>query len=141
MSTNSNFTFAIHIVTYLAGAESPESSAQIAASMNTNPVTVRKLIGELRAGGLVVTVAGSSGGALLSRDASRITLGDVYALFKDEPLFGLHPSPPSQDCVIGRNIQTVLLRHFSELDALLSQALMRITIADVIQEVFSYQTP
>jgi len=135
MSTNSNFAYAIHILTFLAQADEPQSSAYIASSLNTNPVTVRKLMSVLREGGLVDTVHGSTGGAVLHKKAEDITLGDVYALVKDEHPFGLHPADPNINCPIGRNIQGVLVRVFNETDRLIARALMKVSIQDVLAEV------
>lgn len=135
MSTNSNFTYAVHILTFLAQSQEPQSSAFIAESINTNPVTIRKLMGVLREAGLVDTVHGSSGGAILKKSAAAITLGDVYMLVKDEHPFGLHPSDPNPNCLIGRNIQKILVRIFDETDNLIFRALMKISIQDIVDEV------
>lgn len=139
MSTNSNFAYAIHILTFLAQSTEPQSSAYIAGSLNTNPVTVRRLISVLREGGLVETVQGSTGGATLRQPADQITLADVYTLIKDEHPFGLHPSEPSPVCPIGRNIQQVLVRIFDDTDKLISRALQKLTIQDVVTEVMWYE--
>jgi Rrf2 family protein len=137
MSANSNFTYAVHILSFLASGQTPFSSAVIADSINTNPVTVRRLIGVLREAGLVETVAGSTGGALLKRPAADITLGHVYEALQDkhEYLFGLHPSEPNPQCPIGRNIQKILVQHFEALDGVVKRALMRVTIQDIVDEV------
>lgn len=137
MSANSNFSYAIHILTYLSSPGTVVSSAEIAASIQTNPVTVRRLIGVLREAGLVDTLPGSSGGASLARPASAITLGDVYSATKDDQLFGGHHSRPNVQCLIGRNIERVLLRHFAEVDEVVRRALMRVTIQDIMDEVLA----
>jgi DNA-binding IscR family transcriptional regulator len=135
MSANANFTTAIHILTFLAGQTEPSSSAFIAASLNTNPVTVRRMVSRLREARLVETVAGSSGGAMLGQDASRITLADIYAVVKEELPFGLHPQPPSEMCPVGRNIQQILAPVFHDVDGLIATALKKLTIQDIWEEV------
>jgi DNA-binding IscR family transcriptional regulator len=135
MSANANFTTAIHILTFLAGQTEPTASSFIAASLNTNPVTVRRMILRLREARLVETVAGSTGGAMLGQDASRITLADVYAVVKEDLPFGLHPQPPSEMCPVGRNIQHILAPVFQNVDGLIAIALAKLTIQDIWDQV------
>lgn len=137
MSNNSHFAYTIHTLTFLASFPEPQSSAFIAASIKTNPVTVRRIIGVLREAGMVETTQGINGGATLHRPASEITLGEVYALIKEDMPFGLHPHAPSPECPIGRNIQGVLERIFGDMDSLITRALMKITIQDILEEVLT----
>lgn len=137
MSANSKFTVTVHVLTLLAGSKEPLSSSFIAKSVNTNPVTIRKTIGLLHKAGLVETVPGSTGGAFLKKAPEQITLGDVYALVKQETLFGLHPDDPSPYCPIGRNIQHVLVGVFNETDRLIAESLSNKTIAGIIDEVLA----
>lgn len=134
--SNANFAFAVHILTLLSSSEEPLSSAFIAASLNTNPVTVRRLTGVLREGRLVETTQGSQGGARLRRKPQDITLGDVYTAVKAEEYpFGLHPAAPSPECPIGCNIHKVLVKVFEETDRVIIRALMKLSIQDILDEV------
>ena len=125
----------VHVLTLLAGANQPLSSAWIAGSVNTNPVVIRQVVGQLRVAGLVETVPGSAGGAILKTDAGQITLDDVYQLIKADTFFGLHPSEPNPHCPVGRNIQCVLVDVCDQMDGLIAGALAQITIADVVRRV------
>lgn len=140
MSKNSHFTLMVHILTCLAASQNPVSSSRIAGSVNTNPVLIRQIIGQLRDAGLVETVPGSTGGAQLMRNAADITLGDVYQLVKSETLFGLHTKSPSPFCPVGRNIQTVLVAIFDEMNTLLNEELSRTSIADMLRRVASKES-
>ena len=135
MSHNSQFTLMVHVLTLLAGAEKPVSSSHIAGSVNTNPVLIRQIIGQLRDAGLVKTLPGSMGGAKLGRDSTDITRGDVYQVVKSETLFGLHAKPPNPYCPVGRNIQAVLVEIFDEMDVLLASGLTKTSIADMLARV------
>lgn len=135
MSANSNFTVAVHILTMLAVAEEPVSSSTAAGSVNTNPVTIRKMAGVLREAGLIDTLPGSSGGMILARSADQITLGEVYRIVQDDHLFGLHPNPPNPNCLVGRNIQGVLNTLLDETDQLVIRALSQITIQAILNQV------
>lgn len=129
----------VHVLTLLAGADKLLSSAWMAGSVNTNPVVIRQVVGQLRTAGLVETMPGSTGGARLRKDAEQITLGDIYQLVKADTFFGLHHSEPNPHCPVGRNIQGVLVDVFDQMDELIAGALAEITVADVLQRVLAQE--
>ena len=60
---NSRFAVAIHTLVLLAAkVGKPTSSDYIAGSVGTNPVLIRRLMGDLRAAGIVGSRAGATGG-------------------------------------------------------------------------------
>ena len=70
MSTNSRFTIAIHVLTLLARSRAePVTSEYIAASVNTNPVVIRRALAGLRAARLVSSqvATAAAGGWLATR--------------------------------------------------------------------------
>ncbi|HOU14303.1 MAG TPA: Rrf2 family transcriptional regulator [Anaerolineae bacterium] len=135
MSANSQFTMMVHVLTLLGKAERPLSSRWIAGSVNTNPVVIRQIVRRLHEVELVDTLPGSTGGAVLKQDPAQITLKEIYRLTKNETFFGLHPNEPSPYCPVGRNIQSVLIEVFDQMDQLVENALGDITIADIIAQV------
>lgn len=134
MSANSQFTVMVHILTVLTAAPVPVSSTAIADSVNTNPVTIRKAIGKLRAAGLVETIPGSKGGATLHKSPSKISLADVFELVKEDCM-GKHANPPNPNCPVGGNIQKVLRNIHKELDDVIIEALAKKSILDIWEEI------
>jgi Rrf2 family protein len=138
MSANSRLTVAIHILSYLILAErkrrDPVTSDQIAFSVNTNPVVIRRMLGLLQKSGLVRSRRGANAGWTLARRPDAITLRDVYKAVEEEPLFGLHASTPNQKCPIGRNIQPTLRKVYGELEKQLRQQLSQTTVQQVLAE-------
>ena len=68
MAANCRFAFAVHVLAALAwrarrGFECGITSEDLAGSVNTNPVVIRRLLGPLRAAGLIETVKGCGGGS------------------------------------------------------------------------------
>ncbi|GAA2338832.1 Rrf2 family transcriptional regulator [Streptomyces kunmingensis] len=142
MSANSRMSLAVHILAWLAcdrrGTDQETATSQhIAASVNTNPVVIRRSLGRLREHGLVTVGQGRQGGWTLTRDAASITLLDVYCAIPDEPLFGMHASAPDARCHIGYGIQTVLAGIYSRASDALRRSLTETTVADVVRETLA----
>ena len=136
MSTNSRFAVAVHVLTLMAwSGEEPLKSEQVAESVNTNPVVIRRMLCELAEAGLVVSQTGSLGGSRLASDPAQTTLLDVYQALECGGVFSLHRQPPSRDCPVGVNIETVLSDVLLEVDAAVEAVLAKITISDVVQRL------
>lgn len=136
MSTSTRFAVAIHILTNISLRRGEAvRSEDIARSVNTNPTVVRRILGALAAAGLTQAQLGQGGGALLARDAARISLLDVYRAVEEPPYFALHRVPPNPECYIGRNITPVLEDEFGRLAAILDGALAETTLADIVRRV------
>jgi len=141
VSANSRLTVAVHAVAWVGlyqrlGHE-VATSEQIAGSANTNPVVIRRLLGELRAAGLVKSQRGSGAGWTLAREMTAITLLDVYDAIESGPLFGMHRAEPNQDCVVGAGIQPALKSVYDRLDSTLRAELASSTVEDVLKDVLA----
>ena len=110
MAQNCRFAFAVHVLSSLAlSPEGALNSEQLAQTVNTNPVVIRRLLLDLREAGLVETQRGPGGGARLSRIAKEISLAQIFGAVSGEfQLFGEHPNVPAQSCCVGRGIKEVL---------------------------------
>ena len=136
MSTNSRFAVAVHVLTLMAwSGEEPLKSEQVAESVNTNPVVIRRMLCELAEAGLVVSQTGSLGGSRLASDPAKTTLLDIYQALECGGVFSLHRQPPSRNCPVGVNIETVLGDVLLEVDAAVEAVLAKITIRDVVQRL------
>ena len=138
MSVNSRMTVAVHILSYLvfASRKRPDlvTSEQIAQSVRTNPVVIRRLLGLLRRSGLVRSRRGANAGWTLARSPRAITLLDVYNAVHDEPLFGPHASPPNPQCPIGRGLPPTLRKVYGTLEGELRGQLARTSVDEVLAE-------
>ncbi|HET9479885.1 MAG TPA: Rrf2 family transcriptional regulator, partial [Pyrinomonadaceae bacterium] len=90
---------------------------------------------DLAQAGLVVSQTGSMGGSRLATDPAKTTLLDIYQALECGGVFSLHRQPPSRDCPVGVNIETVLGEVLQEVDAAVEQVLKNITIDDVVQRL------
>jgi DNA-binding IscR family transcriptional regulator len=129
------FAVAVHILVLLSVMPSAEAtSARLAESINTNPVVVRRIAGQLARAGLIVTRRGARGAAL-ARPTSAITLADVWlAVCGKGKLFALHQAT-NQQCPIGCRINGVLTEAFTEAEAALVARLSRMTLDGIADRV------
>ncbi|GAA5051806.1 Rrf2 family protein [Thermocatellispora tengchongensis] len=136
MSLSSRTAVAIHALTMLARRDDHSlTSAEIADSLSSNPVLVRRILGSLRDAGLVWSAEGRGGGWSLARDPREITLHDAYAAVEAGPILSRHPHPPSRDCEVGRHIQSLLEVEFQEAERAMEERLGRTTIAHLRRQV------
>ncbi|NLB88659.1 MAG: Rrf2 family transcriptional regulator [Syntrophomonadaceae bacterium] len=139
---SSRFPVAVQILILLAWCpkEVKLTSDIIAFSVNTNPVIIRRIMGQLKKHGLITT-ASSKKGARLLKSADEITLLDVYnavELTEDNKLFGFHANP-NPHCPVGSRINEVLELHLGEARAALENALRNITIQGLMGEFQSFE--
>ena len=142
MQHNSRFAVAIHVLALARVARGdatglPVTSEQMAESVNTNPVVIRRILGSLRNAGLVASQPGPGGGWRLTRPPAEISLRDVYRAVEEEPLFALPRREPNAECMVGKGLPRVLETCFREAEAALEARLEQVTVADVIESVIA----
>jgi Rrf2 family protein len=141
MAVVSRYTVALHILTWMSqvAKKNPDSvtSNQIAASVNTNPVFIRRILTLLRHAGLVTVQHGAGVGWNLARPPHEITLRDVYEAVERNPLFELHHSEPNPACPIGRGIRPALREFYGKAELAMKEELSRATIADLLDRTMA----
>src|ERR1700757_3545635 len=137
MSDSQRFPVAAHALAYLAhkGAFSPQaavSSAELACSIPTNPVAVRRTTALLAKAGLIGTRTGAGGGAWLMRPAESITLDQVLRAGNGCAHPGA-PPPGVQGCPVGERIPKAVQSALDQVDHAARECLSRITVADLLK--------
>lgn len=133
MSTR--FAVAVHILTLLAlFREEALTSDFIAASVQTNPVVIRRIIGRLREAGLVTAVQGPGGGFSLATDAAELTLRQVYDAMEQRGVIAIHEDSNPQ-CPVGRNIGTLLDDVIGRAENAMLQSFETVSIASLARRV------
>ncbi|GAA4112988.1 Rrf2 family transcriptional regulator [Nocardioides fonticola] len=138
MPTNTRFAVAVHVLAYLAGMAAvgrttPVGSEELAGSTAVNPVHVRKVLGPLRAAGLLRSRAGAHGGWDLAADPGDITLAQVWRLLQgDDPVLGLHGPNPA--CGVGQAVQRALVDLDADIRDVVETRLAAVTVADLIAD-------
>ncbi len=133
------FAVATHILMYLAADQGlgPSTSLRLAESVNTNPVVVRRIAGQLSRAGLI-RVRRGVGGAELAREPCHITLEDIWQAVNGARAQGLLPihSSPNLRCPIGRGVRPVLGRAFSCAEEALHAVLAQTTLERLAGQLF-----
>lgn len=123
---------AVHIMTSLAYLGKMVSSGELAKSVRTNPVVVRRILGDLNRAGLIHAERGKTGGFSLARAAREISLLDVYrAVTGDEELVPLHDNPENRVCPVSCKVRGVLLKHLDKAQTVYERELEKATLADL----------
>lgn len=138
MQISSRFTLAIHIFACIDVFKDDYkvTSDFLAGSTNVNPVIVRKILGQLKAAGLV-EVARGSGGASIPKPLNEISLLDIYnavECIENGELFHFHENP-NTDCPVGRNIRAVLDDKLMRVQKAMETELSSITLEDIRKDV------
>lgn len=133
MGLSSRSAVAIHALTMLGRWDRSLTSAEIADSLASNPVLVRRILGSLRGAGLVWSTEGRGGGWALARDAREITLYDAYTAVEEGPVLSRHPHPPSDACEVGRHMQALLEAEFLAAEQAMKERLGQTTIAHLVR--------
>lgn len=136
MRPSCRFAMAVHVLALLGYTQEEwVSSAFLAASVNTNPVVIRRLLLNLRRAGLIDTCKGAGAGSRLSRPAGRINLAEICRAVEETEPFGAPSRRPSSVCPVGRSIGKVLNSVFASARQALECDLERVTVADVIASI------
>ena len=136
MQISSRFTIAIHIITCIETFkdEYKTTSDFLAASVNVNPVIIRRILQQLKKAGIVETKRGS-GGAYAAKPLNEITFYDIYKAVDcvENDLFHFHENP-NTNCPVGRNIHFVLDNRLRDVQNAMENKLKEMNLSDVVND-------
>lgn len=141
MQISSRFTLAVHIFACVDTfqGEYKVTSDFLAGSTNVNPVIIRKILGQLKAAGLI-QVARGTGGTTITKPLDEITLLDIYRAVEcvgDNQLFHFHENPNTA-CPVGRNMHHVLDDKLQRVQDAMEKELQSITLEDIKDDLAKY---
>ena len=138
MTGNSRFAVSVHILAYLAfKGEMAVPSAEIAASVSTNPVVIRRLLSALVKARLVTAQKGAAGGFTLASTPRNISLLNIYRAVEPEPNHGLRHFTPNHKCPVGAKIESIIHNIFFQAQAGMEAELSRANLADIEGQLHS----
>jgi Rrf2 family protein len=129
---NSDFTLAIHSLTFLAlQPDRMSTSDAISESAGVHPVRIRKVLSLLKKHGIIRSKEGTGGGFLFAKELSDVNLQDIYKITSEG---ALQPKCPesNEKCIVGANMQKVLFTIFLDAEEHLGEYLKDYTIKEVV---------
>ncbi|MFJ8267685.1 RrF2 family transcriptional regulator [Peribacillus asahii] len=129
---NSDFTLAIHGLTYLAlQPDRMSTSDAISESAGVHPVRIRKVLSLLKKHGFIKSKEGTGGGFIFVLGLSEVNLWDIYIITSEG---ALQPKCPdsNENCIVGANMKKVLFNIFLGAEEHLGEYLKHYTIKDVV---------
>lgn len=129
---NSDFTLAIHSLTYLAlQPDRMSTSEAISESAGVHPVRIRKVLSLLKKHRFIKSKEGTGGGFIFAIDLSEVNLWDLYKLTSGG---ALQPKCPesNEQCVVGANMQRVLFSIFLGAEEHLGEYLKDYSLKEII---------
>ena len=134
MQISSRFTIGLHILTAIDMFQKDYkvTSDFLAGSIRTNPVVVRKILGQLKKAGLIHSSQGVAG-ITMAKPLEEISFYDVYSAIEpveDGDLFRFHDDT-NPDCPVGRNIHELLDGKLREIQSAMEEKMRGYTLADL----------
>lgn len=130
MQANKNFSIAIQICVFMNfKGEGRYSSQELAESVDTNPVVIRRQLARLKTAGLMESQNGPNGGYYLIKGADKVTLWDLYIATREGDFF--NRPKPNPDCVVGSNLKYLVEDTFHSAEMAMKPEFEAVTISDL----------
>ncbi|WP_300627078.1 Rrf2 family transcriptional regulator [uncultured Thomasclavelia sp.] len=141
MQISSRFTIAVHIFACIDTFEKDQkiTSDFLSASINVNPVIIRKILSSLKKSDLINVLRGT-GGTTIAKPLDQITLLDIFQsveCLEEGKLFHFHENP-NANCPVGKNIHSILDDKLLRVQKAMENELASITLEDVINDTRYY---
>ncbi|HDX9609659.1 Rrf2-family transcriptional regulator SaiR [Bacillus toyonensis] len=129
---NSDFTLAIHSLTYLAlQPDRMSTSNAISESAGVHPVRIRKVLSLLKKHKFIQSKEGIGGGFIFARNLSEVNLWHIYQITSEGALQPKCPESNDQ-CIVGSNMRKVLFTIFLGAEEHLGEYLKNYTMKEVV---------
>lgn len=128
-----SFGFGLHVMAALAFNSGQRlRSVDLADSVGANPVTIRRVLGQLAAANLVENEPGPNGGSMLARPAERISILDIHQAVGEPELMEGHTKDPQEFCPVSRCMPDIFSHVNSVVLAAASPTLGALTLQDLV---------
>ena len=136
MAANSRFAVAVHALAVIAyHADERHTSRDIASSVATNPVVIRRLLVQLKRAGLVESTHGAKGGFRLAKPASKVSLHDIREAVEDCGGMFAQREKKNEKCPVACRMADILKGVFARVESKVTPELKRTTLADIVGQL------
>ncbi len=139
MADSQKFAVAIHMLMILAarktgGVHNAVTSAEMAKSVNANPVVLRRVISALAQAGILATRAGAHGGVWLAHAPEKIALDGVRQAVDGAPVVCPRANV-NNDCPVAVAALDVLDGVAKRVDGAVRASLAQLTLSDLVRQL------
>jgi Rrf2 family protein len=135
MAVSTQFSIAVHLMAGLGYAPREATSAQLAASVNTSPSFVRRVLAKLSKANLIETSTGKTGSTALARPPKDISLLDIYRAVEAPKAFAIHDYPVQRSCLVSCGIKSSLEKVLEKTQQSMEKSLAETTLAEVMADM------
>ena len=136
MAANTQFSIAVHLMIALGfNCEEQATSGALAASINTSPSFVRRILAKLSKAGLVSTTTGKSGSCILAKKPEDVSLLEIYRAVDAPKAFAIHDYPVQSRCRVSCNIAATMNKVLTRAQNSFEDSLAQATLAEVIADI------
>jgi DNA-binding IscR family transcriptional regulator len=136
MRRDSRLSGVLHVLLHMAQhPDRPFTSEEMAKSMDTNPVVIRRIMAGLRDQGYLRSEKGHGGGWSLSCQLDKVTFRDIYTALGEPALLAIGNRTESPGCVVEQAVNAALGSAFDEAEALLLEKFGDVTLATLAADV------
>lgn len=136
MAASTRFALGVHILALLASNRDQAVTSQtIAASANTNPAFVRRLLAQLNKAGLTKSQPGKGGGSQLAKGPKKITLLDIFEAVDAGRIVAAPKSYPENGCYVAANLAPVFRDLTSDAEVAFFSSLSDISLKQVVKSL------
>lgn len=128
MRRDTKLSGVLHVLLHMAERSDPTTSEELARSLDTNPVVVRRIMAGLRNHGLVRSEKGHGGGWTLNCDLAKVTLQDIYTAIGSPSLFAIGNRTDAPECLVEMAVNAALDQAIQESERLLRARLGKVTL-------------
>lgn len=135
MRISTKCSIALHCLVLIAEYQNEKklTSELLAKSTGCNSAAIRSILNALKKANIISVVRGI-GGAYLAREPEKLTIWDVYHALDPDGLthfIGFHPNP-SEECPVGKHIESVLKKPYEEIGASVQEAMDKISLQQIL---------
>lgn len=134
MKRDSRLSTILHGLLHMADLNRQMTSDELSRCMGTNPVVVRRIMGQLRKVGLVRSTPGPSGGWSLDCDLDQTSLRQLHDALGEPAVFAIGHRSENPACLVEQTVNAALTDAFQEAEALLMERFGAVTLGQLSRD-------
>lgn len=131
MSKDSRLARMAHVLAHMGSHDGVATSEVIARMLSTNPVVVRRTMGELRDAGYVASEKGSKGGWRLLLGLDQITLLDLHHALRTSSIFTVDAAGDRSGCPVAEAADKAVLDALDGSRVAFEAMLSKVRLSDI----------